>query len=155
VTDFSGLYYGAYYGAAVNSTWNFFPDLDYGLHMTRADVGGFVGYNYHLLDGFVVAGLEGQGGVLFDTSGDVSYNVLGLAKLGVVPFDGLFVYGAGGLGIIQDKPAYAAGGGAEYALWGDASVRAEALWFGEASTAPVVAGFSAFKVALGAVWHPE
>jgi hypothetical protein len=155
VTDFGGLYYGAYFGGQVNSAWNFFPDQGHGLHMTRADLGGIVGYNYRLLDSYIVAGVEGQGGILFDTSGDVSYNVLGLAKLGVVPFEGLFVYGAGGVGIIQDKPAFAAGGGAEYALWGDASVRAEVLAYGEASAAPEVPGFSGTKLSVGAIWRPE
>jgi hypothetical protein len=155
VTDFGGFYYGAYFGGQVNSAYNFFPDQGFGLHMTRADLGGIAGYNYHLLDSFVVAGLEGQGGILFDTSGDVSYNVLGLAKLGVVPFEGLFVYGVAGGGIIQDKLAYAAGGGAEYALWGDASLRAEVLVYGEASASPVVPGFTGTKLSLGAIWHPE
>jgi hypothetical protein len=155
ITDFDGFYYGAYFAGHLNPTWNFFPDEGYGWHMTRGDQGGIVGYNYRLLDGFVIAGLEGQGGVIFDTSGDVSYNVFGLAKLGVVPFDGLFVYGAGGLGVVQGKAAYALGGGVEYALWGDASARAEILTYGEASSTPVVSGFSSTKFTMGAIWHPE
>jgi hypothetical protein len=155
VTDFGGFYYGAYFGGHLNPAWNFFPDEGYGLHMTRGDQGGIVGYNFRLLDGWVVAGLEGQGGVIFDTSGDMSYNVFGLAKLGVVPFEGLFVYGAGGVGMVQNKAAYALGGGVEYALWGNASARAEILAYGEASPTPVVSGFSSTKFSMGAIWHVE
>jgi hypothetical protein len=152
VTDFGGLYYGGYFGGILNPAWNFFPNQGFGLHMTRGDLGGIVGYNFKLLDNWVVAGLEGQSGILFDTSGDVSFDVIGLAKLGVVPLDGLMVYGAGGVGLLQNKMAYAAGGGIEYALWGDSSVRAEVLGIGELNPA---APFSAVRFTLGAVWHPE
>ena len=155
ITDFGGFYYGASFGGHLNPPWNFFPNVGYGLHMTRADIGGIVGYNFKLLDGFVIAGVEGQGGVLFDTSGDVSYNVMGLAKAGIVPFEGLFVYGAGGLGVVQDKLAYVAGGGFEYALWGNASARGEVLAYGEASPTPVVAGFTSTKFSMGAIWHVD
>jgi hypothetical protein len=155
ITDFGGLYYGASYGIDVNGTWNFFPDTGYGLHMTRGDIGAFAGYNFRLLNGVVVAGVEGQASFLYDTSGDVAGSAFGLARAGIVPLEGLMVYGAGGVGILQAKPAYAAGGGIEYALWGDSSVRLEGLAFGELSSTPTVAGFSAYKIALGAVWHPE
>jgi hypothetical protein len=155
VTDFDGFYYGAYFGGQLNGPWNFFPDEGYGLHMTRGDLGGMAGYNYRLGESMLVAGLEGQGGLLFDTSGDMSYNAFGLAKLGVTPLEGLFIYGAGGLGLVQNKAAYALGGGIEYALWGDASARVEYLAIGEASSTPVVPGFSNQKISMGAVWHPE
>ena len=155
VTDFGGLYYGASYGIAWNPQWNFFPDEGYGLHMTRGDIGAFAGYNYHLVDGLVVAGVEAQASFLYDTSGDVTASLFGLGKAGIVPFEGLYLYGAGGVGLLQGKPAYALGGGIEYALWGDTSVRVEGLAIGEASAAPAVSGFSAYKVSIGAVWHPE
>ena len=155
VTDFDGLYYGLSYGVDVNPPGNFFPDLGYGLHMTRGDIGVFAGYNFHLIGDFVVAGVEAQASFLYDTSGDTTVSLLGLGKAGIVPIEGLFVYGAGGGGVLQGKTAYAVGGGVEYALWGDASLRAEVLWLGEASATPVVSGFSAYKIAFGAVWHPE
>ena len=152
VTDFNGPYAGLSYGIHVNPSYSFFPDVGFGLHLTRGDIGGFAGWNWRVND-FLVAGVEAQGGYLYDTSGDQGANALALGRAGIVPLDGLLVYGAGGVGFVQNKAAYALGGGVEYALWGDASVRAEVLGIGELSAAPAVAGFSNTKFTMGAVWH--
>lgn len=152
VTDFDGLYFGASYGIHSNPSYSFFPDVGFGLHLTRGDIGGFAGWNFRLND-WLVAGVEAQAGLLYDTSGDMGSNGFVLARAGVVPFDGLLIYGAGGLGYVQDKAAYALGGGAEYALWGNAGIRVEALAIGELSSTPAVAGFSDAKFTMGAVWH--
>lgn len=152
LTDFDGGYAGLEYGMHYNAAGNFFPDVGFGAHITRGHIGGFAGWNFKLVDDAVdiVAGVEGQADFLFDTSGDTGVEALGLARLGVVPVDGLMVYAAGGGGIVNGKPAYAIGGGAEYALWGNASVRAEALALGALAPAGAI---TAVKGSLGAVWH--
>jgi opacity protein-like surface antigen len=138
-----------------NAPGNFFPDVGFGGHITRGNLGVFGGYNFKLIDDAigVVAGVEAQADFLYDTSGDTGASALGLARLGVVPFEGLMLYGAAGAGVVNNVPAYALGGGVEYALWGDASLRAEYLALGELSSTPGVAGFSAHKGTIGAVWH--
>ena len=149
--DFSGLYAGAGFGDVFNGTYNFFPDTGYGLHPSRLDLGGFVGYNFQVSE-WLLAGIEAQAGVGFDSSGDGSYNILGLGKLGIVPFNRLMLYAAGGVGVVQDKPAYAIGGGAEYAFWDNASARFEFLGLGEIGNA-AAPGITAYKGVAGVVWH--
>lgn len=152
VTDFDGGYLGLGYGIHIDPTWHFFPDTGNGLHLTRGHLGGFAGWNYRLTDGAlpVVVGGEVQADLLFDTSGDTTFDALALGRLGVVPMEGLMLYGAGGVGLLQDATTYALGGGVEYALWGDASLRLESLALGDATGN---GGFVASKTTLGAVWH--
>jgi hypothetical protein len=152
LTDFDGPYAGLGYGMHLNMPGNFFPDLGFGAHMTRGHIGGFAGWNFTLVDGAVkiVGGVEGQADFLYDTSGDITYDAIGLARVGFVPFDGVMVYGAAGIGVLQNKPTYAAGGGIEYALWGDASLRTEVLALGELNP---MGPITAYKGTLGAVWH--
>lgn len=150
--DFSGLYAGTEFGVMANFPYNFFPDTGHGLHLTRADTGGMVGWNAYLSD-YLLVGAELQAGMLWDTSGDVTRTVLGLGRVGVQPMDRLVAYTAGGAGLVQDRLAFALGGGVEYALWDNASVRAEMLGLGELSTTPTVAGFSASKLTFGVLWH--
>jgi opacity protein-like surface antigen len=151
VTDFDGPYAGVGYGMHYNAAGNFFPDVGFGAHITRGNIGAFGGYNFKLVDDMidVVASVEVQVDFLFDTSGDTGWEALGLARLGVVPVDGLLLYAAAGGGMVNNKTAYALGGGAEYALWGNASLRAEYLALGE----PSGGGFSGHKGTIGAVWH--
>jgi len=151
-TEFSGLYTAADVGVILNFPYNFFVDAGNGLHLTRVRYGGAVGWNQPLAER-VLAGVEVQGGFLFDTSGDITADGFALGRIGLVPTDGLFVYGEAGVGLLQGKPAFAVGGGLEYALWGSAALRGEVLGIGELSTAPAVAGISATKVTLGPVWH--
>ena len=148
-TDFDGAYAGLGYGMHLNMPANFFPDLGFGAHITRGHIGGFAGWNFALVDGAVkvVAGVEAQADILYDTSGDMTWDAIGLARLGIVPFEGLMVYGAAGVGVLQNKPSYALGGGIEYALWGNASVL---LALGELNPAGPI---TAYKGTLGAVWH--
>ncbi|HQZ11381.1 MAG TPA: hypothetical protein PK286_00725 [Devosia sp.] len=155
VTDFDGAYAGIGYGMHYNALGNFFPDVGFDAHITRGNLGVFGGYNFRLLDGGIgiVAGVEAQGDFLFDTSGDTGVSALALARLGVVPVDGLMIYGAAGAGSVNGKTAYAVGGGAEYALWGNASLRAEYLALSETNPAPGASGFTGHKGTIGAVWH--
>jgi hypothetical protein len=147
VTDFDGGYIGASYGIINNPGWNFFPNTGFGLHQTRGDISAIAGWNWRLADMFV-AGVEGQAGWNYDTSGDITYNVFGLGRAGFVPWEGTMVYGAAGVGVLQHKGAYALGGGVEHALWGEASLRAELLALGEFGQMPTASKFS-----VGALWH--
>ena len=152
VTDFDGSYAGLYAGGIFNPPYDFFVDYGNSLHLSRFTFGGMAGWNFRFAEAFV-AGIEMQGGVSFDTSGDIGPDVIGLARIGFVPFDGLMVYGAGGVGYLEHKFAYALGGGVEYAMWGNATLRAEVLALGELSATPVQSGFTASKWTVGTLWH--
>ena len=151
-TSFSGPHVGLYAGGLVNETYDFFVDHGNGHHLSRFALGGMAGYDFAVAPAFRVGG-ELQGGLNFDTSGDVGADALALARVGIVPLDGLMVYGAAGLGVLESQGAFALGGGVEYALWGQNSVRAEYLSIGAlggSSTAPT---FSASKFTVGTVWR--
>lgn len=150
--DFGGLYAGASFGGTFNPQYNFFPNTGHGWHLSRANFGAFIGWNGYLTDGIIYGG-ELQADLLFDTSGDVTHLALGLGRLGVQMFDRANVYAAAGAGVLQGKTAFALGGGVEYALFDNASLRGEVLGLGELSANPVVPGFSAVKMTMGTLWH--
>ncbi len=155
VTDFAGYYAGINIGGLTDPQFNFFDDYGWGWHLSRFEMGGFAGYNHALNDMFR-AGVELQLGVNYDTSGDAGFDALALARLGVVPIEGVQAYAAGGLGLVEGQGAYAFGGGVEYALWGNASLRGEALLLGRLDGAPGLTGVtgpSTSKVTIGTVWH--
>lgn len=155
VTDYAGLYAGINIGGFTDPQFNFFDDYGYGWHLSRFEMGGFAGYNHALNDMFR-AGVEVQLAVNYDTSGDAGIDALALGRVGVVPTPGVFAYAAGGLGLVESQGAYAFGGGVEYALWGEASLRGEALLLGRPDGAPGLSGVSGpstSKVTIGTVWH--
>lgn len=154
VTDFSGLYTSAYFGGVFNPfTYNFFPDTGNGRHLTRGAYGAAIGWNQEIADS-ILAGVELQGSFLFDTSGDITGELTGLGKVGLRPVEGLFVYAEGGVGILQGRPFYALGGGAEWAAWGKGGLRADVMAIGELMPAsPANAGITAAKVLIGPTWH--
>lgn len=155
VTDFSGLYAGINIGGFTDPQFNFFDDYGWGWHLSRFEMGGFAGYN-HALNDLFRAGIEVQLGVNYDTSGDAGLDALALARVGVVPTSGVLAYAAGGLGLVEGKGAYVFGGGVEYALWGNAALRGEALILGRVDGLPGqtgIAGPSSSKVTIGTVWH--
>jgi hypothetical protein len=155
VTDFTGYYAGLNIGGLTDPQYNFYDDYGWGWHLSRFEVGGFAGYGHALNDTFR-AGVEVQLGANFDTSGDAGVDALALARIGVVPTEGVHVYAAGGLGMAEARGAYAFGGGVEYALWGQTSLRGEALLLGRLDGAPGLSGQTGpttSKVTLGAVWH--
>ncbi|MET3927819.1 hypothetical protein [Devosia sp. 2618] len=156
VTSFTGPYAGVQIGGFTDPQFNFFKNYGYGWHLSRFELGGFAGYNWALNDYFR-AGVEAQLGFNFDTSGDKGGDALVLARLGVVPFEGIFAYTAAGVGVAEGNGAYAAGGGVEYALWGQTSLRAEGLVIGrlDGFEGPSTWRYSTptTKVTLGAVWH--
>lgn len=155
VTDFTGLYAGINIGGLTDPQFNFFNDYGWGWHLSRFEMGGLAGYNHALTD-LIRAGVEVQLGVNYDTSGDAGLDALALARVGVVPVEGLLAYAAGGVGLVEGRSAYAFGGGVEYALWGQASLRGEALLLGRMDNAPGLTGVSGpttSKVTIGTVWH--
>ena len=155
VTDFAGYYAGVNIGGLSDQNFNFFDDYGWGWHLSRFEMGGLAGYNFALTDA-IRAGVETQLGVNFDTSGDAGFDALALGRVGVVPLEGLLVYAAGGLGLVESEAAYAFGGGLEYALWGHAALRGEALLLGRLDGAPGLTGISGpttSKVTVGTVWH--
>lgn len=151
-TTFSGPYAGLYAGGLVNGTYDFFVDRGNGLHLSRFALGGMGGYDLAVAPAFRIGG-ELQGGLNFDTSGDVGVDALALARVGAVPLDGLMVYGAAGVGVLESHGAFAVGGGIEYALWGRNSVRAEYLSIGALSGSSAARSISASKFTVGTVWR--
>ena len=152
-TDFSGLYTSMTFGAYHNPPFNFFPDTGQGLHPTRGSYGASVGWNQEIAD-TILAGVELHGGFLFDTSGDITSEVMALGRIGLRPVDGLFVYAEGGVGLLQGRGMYAVGGGAEWAAWGKGGLRADVLAVGELAPAnAAAAGITAAKVLIGPTWH--
>lgn len=156
VTDFDGFYAGAYSGVANNWFYNYFGGSDAtGWHFTRGVHGLVGGYNLSLNDWFRV-GAELQGGFNNNTSGGGGWDVQALARAGVVPFDGLMVYGDVGLGILENRESYIYGGGVEYALWGNNTFRVETQFIGELNPAgPILVptGWSAIKATGGILFH--
>lgn len=154
-TRFSGPYFGVYAGGGYNPGHNFFGgDAFYGYHITRFFQGGIAGWNAELAP-MIRAGGEIQAGINYNTSGQVGTDAEALARIGVVPFDGTLVYASGGLGMIDGVPAYALGGGVEYALWGRNTLRFDVQALGQITPgAPYnVSGFSAVKGTFGTLWH--
>jgi opacity protein-like surface antigen len=155
VTDFTGLYAGINIGGLTDPQFNFFNDYGWGWHLSRFEMGGLAGYNHALTD-LIRAGVEVQLGVNYDTSGDAGLDALALARIGVVPVKGVLAYASAGVGLVEGRSAYAFGGGVEYALWGQASLRGEALLLGRMDNTPGLTGVSGpttSKVTIGTVWH--
>lgn len=155
VTDFAGLYAGINIGGLTDPQFNFSNDYGWGWHLSRFEMGGFAGYN-HALGDMIRAGIEVQLGANYDTSGDAGLDALALGRVGVVTTPGLLAYAAGGLGLVEGSGAYVFGGGVEYALWSQASLRGEALLLGRMDGAPGLTGISGpstSKVTIGTVWH--
>ena len=155
ITNFTGWHAGLNIGSLADPEFNFFDDYGWGWHLSRFEMGGFVGYDHALTDQ-IRAGIEVQLGGNYDTSGDAGVDVLALGRLGLVATDHLLAYAAGGVGLVEGQGAYAFGGGVEYALWGQTSLRGEALVLGRLDGAPGLTGVSGpttSKVTLGAVWR--
>jgi len=155
ITQFTGWHAGINVGSLADPQFNFFDDYGWGWHLSRFEMGGFVGYDHAVTDR-IRAGVEVQLGANYDTSGDAGVDLLALGRLGAVPMDGLLAYAAGGLGLVEGKGAYAIGGGLEYGLWGQTSLRGEALVLGRldgAAGQTGVSGLTTSKVTLGAVWR--
>ncbi|MBU1175622.1 MAG: hypothetical protein KKH72_09495 [Alphaproteobacteria bacterium] len=154
-TRFSGRYFGVYAGGGYNPSHTFFGgDTFYGWHITRFFQGGIAGWNYDTGTMFRI-GSEVQGGINYNTSGQIGTDIQALARVGAVPMDGVMVYAAGGVGMIENIAAYALGGGVEYALWGHNTARLDVQALGQINPGPPynTPGFSAVKATVGTLWH--
>ena len=96
---------------------------------------------------------KAEGGPDFNSSGDVGFDGLALAHLGFVPTAGLMPYAAAGVGMLEGKAAYAAGGGVEYAAWGNNTLRLEALAVGELGSNAATPGITTGKLTFGTLFH--
>ncbi len=152
-TDFVGPYAGFYVGGIVNPDYSFFPGNPLnGWHLSHFNQGAMAGYNFEVA-GPVRAGVEVQGGMHFDTSGDANVEGQLLGRLGLVPLDGLMVYGSAGVGALNGFGAYSLGGGVEYAVWGDATLRLDAQALAMMPPGATAGQFSTAKVTAGTIWH--
>jgi outer membrane immunogenic protein len=120
--SWDGLYAGVEAGGV-------FSDAD-----TQGLIGGVVGVNFTVADPIVV-GLELQGDYVFegDTVGDYGL-FLALGKVGAVVTDQVLVYAAGGFGVRTQSGnsdgVYALGGGVDFAVTDNVSIRGEVLGLG-------------------------
>ena len=129
--NFEGLYVGGEAGGLLGSGGG-------------AGVAGIViGANFAVTDG-ILAGLEFQGDTLWTGSGFAGVSALGLGRLGGYLSDNTVLYGDLGTGFVNSTPVYALGGGIEYALTDQLSVRGDlqgiGAWGGMPSEAKLTAG---------------
>lgn len=132
--SFDGLYLGATVGGLTGNR-------------SAGTLGAVVGANFALQDA-LLGGLEFQADAV--RSGETSYNVLTLGKLGVLLTSDIMLYADLGVGWIQGNGGYALGGGAEYALGNNFSVRGEILGLSEWGSGPGSA-----KATAGIVYHMQ
>lgn len=92
-------------------------------------VSGVAGVNFALSDA-MLAGLEFQGGVDINGGGITGLDALLMAHLGGYITDQLMVYGAVGGGVVNSVGSYALGGGLEYPVTQQISLRGEVLGTG-------------------------
>lgn len=154
-TVFEGFYTGLYMGGTGNSPNNFFDDYGHGWHDNRFAIGGMAGYNF-LVTEAVLIGLELQGGLNFNTSGDYGFEGYGIGRLGFLTAPDFMAYLAVGAGSLEGLGAFVLGGGVEWALWDTAGVRLEALGFGELGDNPSrhsTEGFTGIKLTAGVSWY--
>lgn len=154
-TPFEGFYTGLYMGGTGNNPNNYFPDYGNGWHDNRFAIGGMAGYNFMLTEA-VLIGLEVQGGLNFNTSGDYGWEGYGIGRLGFLTAPDFMAYLAVGAGTLENLGAFVLGGGVEWALWQGAGVRLEALGFGELGDNPSpqsTDGFTGIKLTAGVTWY--
>lgn len=129
---FEGFYAGAQGGGYVGED--------------MAPQGGVVaGANFGITDG-VVAGLEFQGSYV--AKEQPSFDALALGRVGVKVSDQMLAYGAVGGGRAGEDGVYALGGGVEYGVVSNLSVRGEGLAVGEWGS-----GVDRGKLSGGLLWH--
>lgn len=146
--SWEGLYTGVEAGGF------FYDDETYGV------IGGVVGANFIPMDPILV-GVEIQGDYIFGNDEDAGL-VLALGRVGAVVTDQVLVYAAGGVGSIfgddESEMLYALGGGVEFAVTQNISLRGEILGIGDFEDAdpPLVSDddfFDAAKATVGVFYH--
>lgn len=135
--NFEGFYAGVQGGAA----WLFGPGT---VSWTAA---GVAGVNFALSEA-LLAGLEFQGGATFGGAGVTGADILLLGHVGGYLTNDLMIYGALGGGLVNGAGSYALGGGLEYPLMDQLSVRGEILGTGAFGAAP-----NAIRGSAGLLFH--
>lgn len=154
--DWEGLY------AGVEAGGFFYDDGDAATEDTYGVIGGVVGANFIPVDPFLV-GVEVQADYIWGADADAGL-ILALLRAGAVVTDQVVVYAAGGVGSIfgggDSEGVYALGGGVEFAVTQNVSVRGEVLGIGDfddadAFFAPAGNGnfFDAAKATVGVFYH--
>ena len=129
--------------------------------LNQGVVGGIVGVNFTVADPIIV-GIELQGDYVFGQSGFDAGLFLALARVGAVVTDQVMVYAAGGVGAhsnnVGSTGVYALGGGVEFAVTDNVSVRGEILGLGDFGSGAPGQGagdqfFDSAKATVGVFYH--
>jgi outer membrane immunogenic protein len=135
--NFEGLYLGADAGGA------FAPGGPYGT------LGVVVGANFAVTDG-IMAGVEFQGDTYWNGGGFAAYDALALGRVGGFVSDNAMLYGDLGAGLYNGAAAYAFGGGVEFGLTSQVSLRGDIQGIGAFGAAPSVG-----KATIGVLFHMQ
>lgn len=137
--NWNRLYVGAYGGL-----WFNYPALT--VDTVRA--GGVVGRNVTIGERFIVGGEIAAGGYVGGIYPDPVFEAYGIVR-GGLRFDRAFLYASGSVGFdLVFGPSYTLGGGAEFAVTDNVTLRADAqLW------ADVGTPFDYFSVTAGVNWY--
>lgn len=153
--SWDGLYAGIEAGGLFNSD-NSFTNLQTGV--TQGVIGGIVGANFIVADPILI-GLELQGDYVFGSDADAGL-FLALARVGAVVTDQVLIYAAGGVGVTTrsgtSDGVYALGGGVEFAVTENVSIRGEVLGLGDFSSTNAVGTdnfFESAKATVGVFYH--
>lgn len=130
--NFDGFYLGAQGGGVIGA-------------FSAGSIGVVAGANFNV-GGSVLAGVEFQGDALFNAA--ATYDFFALGRLGVVVTNDFMLYGDLGLGSIGGAGSYAFGGGGEYALSDQLSLKGEAIGTSNWGANPAAA-----KLQAGLVFH--
>lgn len=122
---------------------------------TNGVIGGVVGVNFTVADPIII-GLELQGDYVWGNGQD-SGLFLALARVGAVVTDQVLVYASGGVGAIStggvSEGVYALGGGVEFAVTDNVSVRGEVLGLGDFAQGAGDQFFDSAKATVGVFYH--
>ena len=162
--SWDGLYAGIEAGGLFNSSTAGAAGGGVGagpVGLNQGVVGGVVGVNFTVADPIIV-GIELQGDYVFGQSGFDAGLFLALARVGAVVTDQVMVYAAGGVGAISHTGAssgvYALGGGVEFAVTDNVSIRGEILGLGDFGSGAPGSGagdqfFDSAKATVGVFYH--
>jgi len=135
--NFEGLYGGVDAGGSFTGGGAF------------GNLGVIVGANLAVTDG-ILAGIEFQGDSYWNGAGYQGYDLLGLGKIGGFVSDNAMLYGDLGGGVLNGAGAYAFGGGVEFGLTSQVSLRGDVQGIGAWGAAPTVG-----KATVGLLFHMQ
>jgi outer membrane immunogenic protein len=135
--NFEGLYAGVDGGGSFTGGGAF------------GNIGVVVGANFAVTDG-ILAGIEFQGDTYWNGAGYQGYDALGLGRIGGFVSDNTMLYGDLGAGVLNGAAAYAFGGGVEFGITSQVSVRGDLQGIGAFGAAPTVG-----KATVGLLFHMQ